>query len=561
MATTYPTYSTMVEFFYHWERETPNNTFLRQPSGKEWKELTFAEAGQEARKMATALKEMGLKQGDHIAIFSKNCYHWLLADIAIMMGGYVSVPLYASLPKHKLQEVMEISDSKAIFLGKLDDWGDRAQGIPEGVHMVRFPHYPGNAKVDVGMDWDELVAEHEPQQGSYAPDPDSLWTLMFTSGTTGTPKGVMHLHRTPAQILVDEQEDNWLGLGQTKKKKHFSFLPLNHVAERVAVESASIASGGSISFVENIDTFAQNIQDTQPSVIFAVPRIWTKFYLGVLEKMPQEKLDRLLKIPIVSGIVKKKLLKALGLSDAEVVATGAAITPAYLKTWYQKLGIHLIEAYGMTEVCGSIANSPMKDCPPESVGKSIPRGEVKIHPETGEILMKTPYMMTGYYKEPELTNKVLIDGWMHSGDRGSMDAQGYIRVTGRVKDVFKSSKGKFITPNPLEEVLAENDFVEQVCVAGLGCPQPLALVNLSEIGKKEDPKQVESSLHQSLTELNAKLANYEKVSTLVIDQELWSQENEMLTPTLKVRRGKLDETYMQKYVEWHESPSEIIWHK
>ena len=245
--------------------------------------------------------------------------------------------------------------------------------------------------------------------------------------------------------------------------------------------------------------------------------------------------------------------------DAEVVATGAAITPAYLKTWYKKLGIHLIEAYGMTEVCGSMTNGPMTDCPPDTVGKAIPSGEVKIDPETGEVLMKTPFMMTGYYKDPELTAKVIQDGWLHSGDKGAKDEEGYVRITGRVKDVFKSSKGKFIVPNPMEEVLAENDFVEHVCVAGLGCPQPLALLNLSEVGKKESNEIVEESLRQSLDKLNKKLSSYERVSTLIIDKEEWNQDNEILTPTLKVRRGKLDELYNNSYIQWHEAPEQIIW--
>ena len=160
MATHYPTYPTLIEYFYHWEKETPEKTFLRQPYGEEWKTLTFAEAGQEVRKMATALKGLGLEPGDHIAIFSKNCYHWILSDLAIMMGGYVSIPLYPSLPKEKLQEVMEKSDSKAIFVGKVDAWGDRIEAIEEGIHMIRFPHYPGNAEVQQGHHWDELVSQN-----------------------------------------------------------------------------------------------------------------------------------------------------------------------------------------------------------------------------------------------------------------------------------------------------------------------------------------------------------------------------------------------------------------
>ena len=238
-----------------------------------------------------------------------------------------------------------------------------------------------------------------------------------------------------------------------KKHKYFSFLPLNHVAERMGVMVPCLYAGGSMTFAESLETFAANIQEAQPTVLFAVPRIWTKFYHGVMAKMPQKKLDRLLKIPIVSGIIKKKIRTALGLRDAKIVATGAAITPEYLKKWYRSLGLHLIEAYGMTEVCGSITNSPELHAPADSVGRAIPAGEVKIHAETSEILMKTPYMMKGYYKDPEKTAEVLIDGWMHSGDRGTIDENGFVRVIGRVKDAFKTSKGSYVTPNPMDCLL------------------------------------------------------------------------------------------------------------
>lgn len=559
MAKAYPTFSTMIEFFYHWESTTPDDIFLRQPKGAIWKTMTFAEAGQEARKMTTALSAMGLQKGDHIAISSKNCYHWILADLAIMMGGFVSVPLYASLPKPQLAEVLDMSDAKAIFVGKLDDWGNRAEAIPKGMHTIKFPHYKGCAEVEEGLEWDELIAKHESQKENFIPGPESLWTILFTSGTTGSPKGVMHLHKTPALIMKNEMETNWIGIYKSDIHRYFSFLPLNHVGERLGMETPALATGGMISFAESLETFAKNIQDTQPTMIFAVPRIWTKFYLGVSAKLPQKKLNTLLKIPIVSGIIKKKLLKGLGLSAAKVVATGAAITPAYLKDWYRKLGIHLTEAYGMTEVCGSMTNGPTPNCPAESVGKAIPFGEVKIHPDSGEILMKTPYMMTGYYKEPEMTATVLIDGWMHSGDRGTIDENGYVRVIGRVKDAFKTSKGSYITPNPMEEVLSGNDYIEQVCVAGLGNPQPIAIINLSEIGQAAEKADVEASLLQTAKDLNSSLSNYERISTIIIDKNAWNENNGLLTPTLKVRRGKIDDCYGEKYLEWHESKEKIIW--
>jgi len=549
----------IIAHFYRWEKETPDATFLRQPYGDQWRVVTFAEAGLEARKITTALRELGLHPGDHIGILSKNCMHWVIADLAIMMGGYVSVPFYASLPKDKLESVVELSDIKALFIGKLDRWGAKGDGLAEDLVRIKFPQYPDNAEITGAHDWEALTKAYPPMEGTPTPNPDDLWTIKFTSGTTGTPKGVMHLHKTPVQIMDDEYQTNWIGLSKIKENRYFSFLPLNHVGERMGVEVPCIYQGGSLSFAESLDTFAQNIRETQPTSIFAVPRIWTKFYHGVVAQMGAKKLDRMLSIPIVSTMVKKKIKKALGLGSVQVAATGAAITPEYLKNWYKKLGIHLIEAYGMTEVCGSMTNGPMRDAPPDSVGKAIPRGEVRIHPETGEVLMKTPYMMTGYYKNPEKTAEVLIDGWMHSGDRGTIDDQGFVRVIGRVKDAFKTSKGSYVTPNPMEEILSNNDYIEQCCVAGLGIPQPICLVNLSELSQTADKATIARSLRTDVENLNKTLSNYEKISTVVVTNETWSESNDMLTPTLKVRRGKLDDVYGKEYLNWHSSTNDVIW--
>lgn len=551
--------STLIEKFYHWEKTTPNQVFLRQPKGDNWKELTYAQAGQEARKMVTALQKMGLQKGDHIGIYSKNCYHWILADLAITMGGYVSVPLYSSLPKDQLAEVIQLGDIKAIFLGKLDDWGDRAGAIPATVKAIKFPHYEGSPKVTVGKDWNDIVANCEPFSDDFVPNLDDLWTIKFTSGTTGTPKGVMHTHRTPALQMSNEDETNWLKRGELGHIHMLSYLPLNHVGERMGVESPVIWCGGTISFAESLDSFAQNLQAVQPNVFFAVPRIWTKFYLGVTAKMPPKRFNTLMKIPIISGIVKKKIRQALGMKNVQLAATGAAITPAFIKDFYKKLDIHLVEAYGMTEVCGSISNGMDPNAPQDSVGKVIPFGEVKIHPETGEILMKTPYMMKGYYKDPEKTAEVLKNGWMHSGDKGTIDKQGYIRVIGRVKDAFKTSKGSYVTPNPLEEVILVNDYIEQVCVVGLGIPQPLAMVNLSEIGLAADKTEVENSIRETVKQLNAQRANYERISTTVIHKEMWSIANELVTPTLKVKRGLMDKKFANSYRQWHAAESDVLW--
>lgn len=544
--------------FYTNEKSKANQVYLRQPQGKEWKTYTWAEVGNQARKLVTALYDLGLKKGDHVALSSKNCSHWIMADLALMIGGFVSVPLYPNLNKDQLKVVLEKSDSKLLIAGKLEEWDEMSKGIPDGMPIIKTPHYKGNAKVTQGHDWDELLKDKAPYEGNPLPDIDALWTILFTSGTTGTPKGVMLSHRCLSTLIDNEMKSRDMGLFEINNARYFSFLPLNHIAERVLVEIASIVSGGTVSFADSLDTFVDNLNETKPTLFFAVPRIWTKFQQGVFKKMDPAKLDRLLKIPILSGIVKKKIKKGLGLSDTVLFLTAAAPTPVALKKWYKKLGIELREIYGMTETCGGITLMPAGANAEGSVGKAISNTQVKLDPETGEIIAKSAWNMLGYYKDEEKSDEVIKDGWMHTGDKGEMDAQGFLRIVGRTTDTFKSSKGKYILPVPIEDKLISNEYIEQICLVGLGLPQPMALINLSENGVSEDRETVKASLASHLDEVNSKLESYKKVSSYVITKDNWTIANKLITPTLKVRRGFIHDMYSPKYDGWVETKDKVI---
>ncbi|MEO0897201.1 MAG: AMP-binding protein [Bacteroidota bacterium] len=548
-----------LDFFYQWEKERPEKVFLRQPFGDEWKTMTYREAGQQARKIATALQELGLKKGDHIGIFSKNCYHWVLADLAIMMGGFVSTPFYPNLSTEQTKVVLEKSDAKLVFAGKLDQWDNINAAIPADMPIIKFPHYQGNAKVDRGHEWADLIAQHELMLGNPLPNITDTWTILFTSGTTGTPKGVVHTYENAALIINAELIKDNLKVGQVEENVFFSFLPLNHIAERTAVEIGAFMSGGSISFAESLDTFAKNLQETQPTLFFAVPRIWTKFYMAVIAKLPQKRLDTLLKIPIVSGLIKKRIKTSLGLSNANMIMTGASITPEPLKQWYRSLDINLREVYGMTENFGGFSLMPEHDHKAHTVGRPLPFCEGKTDPDTGEILMNVPWVMKGYYKDPELTAAVIKDGWLHTGDRGEFDKDGYLKIIGRVKDAFKTTKGKFVVPTLIEGRFAESEMIEQICVAGLGIPQPIALVNLSEAAASLPEQEVRAVLSQQLQHVNQQSSKHELVSTVVVTKDAWSPDNQLLTPTLKIRRASIDDQYMEQYKNWHESDMKIIW--
>lgn len=546
-------------YFYEWERQMPDAVFLRQPSGNEWLDITWAQAGKQARQIAAALLDMGLKPGDNIGLVSKNCYHWIIADLAIMMGGFVSVPFYPTLNADQLAEVIALGDIKLLFVGKLDDWTGMRNGVPVAMPIIRFPHYTDNAVVNEGVEWNELLEKYEPLEGNPTPDVNDLWTILFTSGTTGTPKGVMLRYITLEYLLSNERRHNALKLFGYDEYRYFSYLPLNHIAERIIVEAACIATGGSISFAENLASFAQNLKDTRPNVFLAVPRIWTKFQMGILARMPQKKLDLLLRIPIVNNLVRKKIKAGLGLDKARIMLTGAAPAPDALKNWFLKLGIAVQEVYAMTENCGGCTLMPAERIKPGTVGKPLPGVNLKIDPENGEILMQAPWVMAGYYNDEAKTAAVIRNGWLHTGDQGEIDKEGFLRITGRVSDTFKSSKGKYIVPGPIEWGLAKNNFIEQVCVVGLALPQPVALVVLSEVGKACPQQEVSESLQASLNELNAVLPNYERLNALVVVKENWSVENGVLTPTLKIKRNVVNDHYEQKCLKWAESTEAVIW--
>ncbi|MEM8894858.1 MAG: AMP-binding protein, partial [Bacteroidota bacterium] len=434
---------TYLEKFYHWENHIPNETFLRQAVDGGWKDYTWREVGDEARRMASAIKAMGLPPKSNIALVSKNCAHWIIADLAILMSGHVSVPFYPNLTAEQLNHVLTHSQSKLLFVGKLDDWESMQQGVPRSLRCVSIPLGPTS-----GMEqWDDLINEQSPLQDIEIPKHDDLWTIVYTSGTTGSPKGVMLSHG--AYITAMQSVTRVVDLTKFRHR-YFSYLPLCHIAERAVIGVGNYNCGGTISFAESLDTFLDNLRATMPTVFFGVPRIWTKFQLGVLSKMPEKKLNLLLKIPIINKKVKQKILDGLGLSKVEFAITGAAPCHSSIHNFYNSLGLYLHEAYGMSEnsaVCSVMKEDAVK---PGTVGQLYDDVEVKIDPQNGEVVMRAPWVMMGYYNEPEMTAEVLKDGWLHTGDMGELDNEGFLKITGRVKDTFKSAKGEYIVPGPIE---------------------------------------------------------------------------------------------------------------
>ena len=546
--------------FYEWEKKFRDNPYLRQPFGDEWEEYTWGKVGDMARRLATGLKSLGLRDGAHIGIYSKNCREWIISDLAIVMAGYVSVPFFPSLNGKELSYIMEYGDVDALFLGKIETWEDIKNDLPNDMPMITFPHYKGCSKVTRGFKWHDFINSYEPIQNPNKPKLSDLWTIIFTSGTTGNAKGVMLTYQAIDGIkVVLDDPNNPLGIKHDGNNDFISYLPLNHIFERVVIEWCSFRYGGTISFVETIDTFGKNLKAVQPHVFAAAPRVWTKLQVGILSKFSQKTLDILLNIPLISGLLKKLIKKGLGFTRTRIAVSGSAPMPVELIEWFRKVGIFITNGYGMTENCAICSSVDGKDFRKlNTVGKPQKGVDLKIDEETGEILMKGPFVMIGYYKNEELTEQTLRGGWLHTGDKGFLDEDNYLHITGRVADSFKTSKGEYIEPLTLEQYFVNINEIEEVCVVGLGIAQPICLVQLSEIGKKCSNEEISNLLLDRLNEVNSEVVNYKKISTLIVVKEQWTQENGIVGPTQKLKRGKIQDKYSNYYLKWHESDEKII---
>ena len=542
-------YLSPLEMLYHWEKQNPNKLYMRQPINDEWHKWTWSETAMQVRKMAAYLKGLDLEPNSKIAILSKNCAHWIMTDLAIMMAGHVSVPLYPNLKEESIAQILEHSQTKLIFVGKLDDFDSMKGGIPKDMPAITYPFY----SIEATPVWDDLIKDVEPINEDVIRDPSDLATIIYTSGTTGMPKGVMHKFYN-----FSFATSNAVPLLDLKTQaRFFSYLPLCHIAERLLVQMGSLYSGGMVSFAESLETFAQNLSDTKPTVFLGVPRIWTKFQQGILTKLPQNKLNVLLAIPGISSLIKKKIKSGLGLQNASNVFTGAAPTPVSVLKWFKKLGIEIQEAYAMTENCCYSHVTLNDQIKFGFVGKALPNCEVKLS-DNKEILIKHIALMDGYYKEDKLTNETIKDGWLYTGDEGFIDQQGFLKITGRVKDLFKTSKAKYVAPAPIEMKLSANKNIEQVCVVGSGLPQPMALVTISEYGKTKDNKSLESSLKKTMEIVNAKFEQYEHLRKIVIVDQEWTIENNLLTPSMKIKRKEVENTYQDNYQKWYDSKDRIV---
>lgn len=554
--------ASILDAIYGNEQQRAGQVFLTQPvGGGRVVDYTWAQMMDQARRMARHLQERGLQPGDRIALLSKNCAHFFMAELAIWMAGGTTVAIFPTETADTVRYVLEHSGASLLFVGKLDTWPQQAPGVPAGLPCIAFPLAPPTPCDR----WDDIVARTEPLAGRPQRAPGDLAMIIYTSGSTGQPKGVMLTFGAVSAAAAGMVGYLKATYGEHQDTRLISYLPLAHSFERAWVLAASLYDGSAhIFFAEAVDTFLEDLKRARPTTFISVPRLWLKFQQGVFAKVPPAKLDRLLRIPLVGRLVARKVLKGLGLDAVRHAASGSAPIPADLIQWYRKLGLNLFEGYGMTEDFAYSHASTSDRNAPGFVGVPLPGVEVKLA-EDGEILIKSPGQFSGYYRQPELDAQAFTeDGFFRTGDMGERDASGLLKVTGRVKELFKTSKGEYVAPVPIENLLNTHPMVELSLVSGVGQSAAYAIVVLAEelrprLHEQALRAEVEAQLARLLEDVNRQLAAHERLKMIVVASEPWSIENGLLTPTMKIRRGRIESSVADAVAHWYASGAPVHW--
>jgi len=552
----------MLDYIYSHEATHPDAVYLTQPTGGgQVANYSWAQTLDQARRMAAHLQSRGFEPGARIAILSKNSAHFIMAELAIWMAGGTTVAIFPTETADTIRYVLEHSGASLLFVGKLDTWPQQTPGVPDGLPCIALPLSPPTSFET----WDSIIGRTPPLSGRPARAGTDLAMLIYTSGSTGQPKGVMHSFEriTAASLgIVNELKSR---IGAESHNRVLSYLPLAHVFERAWVECGSLVDGNThLYFAESLDTFLQDLNRARPTTFISVPRLWLKFQQGVFSKMPPKKLDRLLGIPILGRIVARKVLKGLGLDQVLLAGSGSAPIPAELISWYRRLGLNLSEGYAMTEDFAYSHNSTDAIKAPGYVGVPMPGVQIRLS-EEGEVLIKSPGQMVGYYKRPDLDAECFTaDGFFHTGDRGEIRADGLLKLTGRVKELFKTSKGKYVAPAPIENRLNAHPMIELSLVSGVGQSAAYAMVVLAEhlrpqLGDAAVRANVQQELGALLREVNGAVADYEQLRMIVVAQQPWSVENGMLTPTMKIRRSRIEAEFEAQLAHWYTSQGPVHW--
>ncbi|MBA6411865.1 AMP-binding protein [Parahaliea sp. F7430] len=520
---------TLPSLLHHQADTQPDRVWMKALNSEGSIDWTWSEARDTAMAIASVLEE-DFGQGERMVILSRNCPHWILADMAIIASGNIAVSMFTTLPSDTADYILSFTSASLMFVGETSNWPAVREVLPEGIKLIALP----GVELDLPhLKWDDLVARGAGRRPNYQCQADDLMSLVFTSGTTGNPKGVMQTHASnliPIRRLLEI-------FTIPENARYLSYLPLAHIAERQIVEFSSLVVCGEVSFNESLETILRDLQRTRPHVFFGPPRIWEQFQQAIIGKLGgQAALDQALEQDREG--TGRFIIETMGLGEVVFCLTAAAPTPPALIHWFDQLGLVLMEGFGQTEAMGLIVSTE-KERRIGSVGKPVPRVDFRIA-DNGELLIRAEGCTPGYYREPEKTAELLKDGWLHTGDKARVDEDGFIYITGRVKDYFKTIQGKFVAPPPIEGAFAKNPHIEQQCLLGRGFSKTVMVAVLTESACGLAPEQVERSVRETVAEINSDLEPHARIGAVILSCEPWGIENGVLTPTMKIRRDQVD---------------------
>ena len=558
----------ILDHVYQHESAHPDRVFLTQPiGGGEVVDYTWAQTLAQARRMAAHLQSLGLPPGARIAMLAKNSAHFFMAELAIWMAGGTTVAIFPTETADNVGYVLDHCEASLLFIGKLDTWDLQKGGIPAALPCIALPLAPAAVADRPGCTaWDAITARTAPLAGRPQRAAGDLAMLLYTSGSTGQPKGVM---QTFGSITAAARGMVARGVamngGVQAPSRVISYLPLAHTFERAWVECTAFITGDThVFFSDSLATFMADVKRAQPTSFISVPRLWTKFQQAVLAQMPAAQLDAALANPAMAAVVGKKVLAGLGLDQVRNAGSGSAPLPAELLRWYRKLGLELTEGYAMTEDFAYSHTGDAGEQAVGTVGRPFPDVQTRLA-EDGEVLIKSPGQMAGYYKQPGLNAECFTDdGFFRTGDLGHYDDLGQLVLTGRKKELFKTAKGKYVAPAPIENRLNAHPMVELSMVSGMGQPAAYAVVVLDEhlrpqLADDAVRARVDSALRQLLAAVNADLASHEQLQMLVVAREPWSMEAGTLTPTMKIKRSRIEASVATAVDQWYATGAPVVW--
>jgi long-chain acyl-CoA synthetase len=588
---------TIPAMFWNAVRQRGPKIWMRQKHLGLWRSWTWDQTATAVQEITGGLMSLGFVPGECASILANTVVEWVWADLAVLSCGGVSNGIYPTDAPSQVHYLCEDSRTTVLFVED-DEQLDKALEVRAqlpGLRKIVVFDMEGLRDLDdagvIGLDalralGRQYLASHpnELQQRVDACQPDDLAILVYTSGTTGKPKGAMHLH---SGLVFTVRGYNML-VAQDESDERMCFLPLCHIAERMGGEYFSLYTGSILNFVENPETIPENVREIAPTVFTAVPRVWEKFYSGVMIALKEagvvqqaayawgigvgtEIADRVLAGQAVGGWLKLKfqiaqwlalnnVRKLIGIHRSRFLVTGAAPISPDLVKWYLALGVPMLEVWGMTETCGASTGVPAERIKPGSIGPAAGFNEVKLDPATGEILVRGKNVFAGYLNLPEKTAETIdADGWLHTGDVGVVDADGYFRITDRMKDIIITAGGKNVTPSELENDLKFSPYITDAVVIGDKRPYLTVIImidqeNVEKFAQDRDvpfsnyasltrAAEVQTLIQDEIDRVNKKFARVEQIKKFFLLENQLTAEDEELTPTMKLKRKLVEKKY------------------